>query len=184
MGLLASFSHSKIKNGDIKEFEKLFKILYTPLCHFAFSFLKDMDSAEEVVQELFYNYWKNRENIEVKTSLKSYLYQATKNRCLKVIEHSVVKNKYANEIKTQEIFTESNTMHSIETEELNDIIEKTLKQLPERCREIFVMSRFDGLKYQEIADKLSISIKTVEANMGKALSLFRVTLRHYSQHAC
>ncbi|MDX9846874.1 MAG: RNA polymerase sigma-70 factor [Tenuifilaceae bacterium] len=184
MGLVVSFSHRKIQQGNIKEFEKLFRKLYADLCHYAFKYLKDMDAAEEIVQDLFYSYWKNRGRIEVKTSLKSYLYQATKNRCLKSIEHNAVKEKYSRELQVENLTETPEASQEIETEELTEIIEKTLDQLPERCREIFVMSRFDGLKYAEIAEKLSVSVKTVEANMGKALKLFRLNLKQYNQIPC
>lgn len=181
MGLIVSFSHKKIQQGNVNEFEKLFRKLYTDLCHYAFRFLKDMDAAEEIVQDLFYSYWKNKEKIEVKTSLKSYLYQATKNKCLKAIKHNTVREKYTQELQAQNVIEASDASQEVEVEELTEIIDKTLNQLSPRCREIFVMSRFDGLKYQEIANKLSISVKTVEANMGKALKLFRINLKQYHQ---
>ncbi|MDY0199720.1 MAG: RNA polymerase sigma-70 factor [Tenuifilaceae bacterium] len=178
MGVIINFSHRKIQQGDIQEFERLFRKMYTNLCHYAMKFLKDMDSAEEIVQDLFYHYWKNREQIKIKTSLKAYLYQATKNKCLKVIEHNAVRQKHAESIllNSAEQGDESQT---IEVDELTEIIDKTLNQLPERSRKIFTMSRFDGLKYNEIAKKLSISVKTVEAHMGTALKLFRVNLKDY-----
>jgi RNA polymerase sigma-70 factor, ECF subfamily len=184
MPFTISISHSKIQKGDIKEFESQFKKFYSPLCLFAFRYLKDMDSAEEIVQDLFYNYWKNKEKIEIRTSLKSYLYQATKNKCLKVIEHNAVKDRYASEMVSLGQSTTDSQPNNLETEELNTIIENTLNELPENCRKIFVMSRFEGMKYNEIASALSISIKTVEANMGKALKLFRTNLRQYDQITC
>jgi RNA polymerase sigma-70 factor (ECF subfamily) len=176
--------HKRIQQGDIKEFEKLFRKYYKPLCLFACKFLKDMDASEEIVQELFYNYWKNRETTTITTSIKAYLYQATRNNALKQIEHMAVRERYSAEMKRQyeaNNFIESN---SVELEELHDVIEKTLKQLPERCRQIFILNRFEGLKYHEIATKLSISVKTVEANMSKALQLFRTNLKIYDKLAC
>jgi RNA polymerase sigma-70 factor (ECF subfamily) len=184
MHFIASATHKKIQKGDIKEFESQFKKLYSPLCHFAFRYLKDMDSAEEIVQDLFYTYWKNKEKIEIRTSLKSYLYQATKNKCLKLIEHNVVKERYASEMMTVSNNTTDSQSNSLETEELNSIIDRTLNELPEKCRKIFEMSRFEGMKYNEIAKALSVSIKTVEANMGKALKLFRTNLKQYDQITC
>jgi RNA polymerase sigma-70 factor (ECF subfamily) len=184
MGILVNFSHRKIQQGNIKEFENLFRKMYTELCHYAFKFVKDMDVAEEVVQDLFYNYWKNRERIEIKTSLKSYLYQATKNRSLKVIEHNAVRTRYSQEMQAQQTQFETEPQQQVEAEELSEIIDKTLNQLPERCRQIFMMNRFDGMKYHEIADKLSVSVKTVEANMGKALKLFRINLKQYHRVTC
>lgn len=176
--------HKRIQQGDISEFERVFRKYYEPLCHFAFKYLKDIDSAEEVVQEFFYIYWKNRENIQINTSLKSYLYQAVKNNALKQIEHMAVKERYAKEMKLQQEVFSQNEPSSIEYTELNEVIDKTLNQLPERCREIFMLSRFEGLKYHEIAKRLSISVKTVEANMGKALQLFRTNLSIYDKLAC
>lgn len=172
-------THRRIQEGDIKEFEKLFRKLYTPLCHFAYRFLKDMDAAEEIVQDLFFNYWKNKEKLEVNISLKSYLYQATKNKCLKAIKHTLVKERYSSAMMKQQAESDSNSFNSLEIEELNDVIEETLNKLPEKCKQIFILSRFEGLKYIDIANKLSISVKTVEANMGKALKAFRESLKQY-----
>ncbi|MFP4555319.1 MAG: RNA polymerase sigma-70 factor [Bacteroidales bacterium] len=184
MDLVFRSSHKKIRQDNVKEFEKVFRKLYKPLCLYAFRFLVDMDSAEEIVQDLFYNYWKKRKSITIDTSLKSYLYQAVKHKCYKEIDHAAVKEKYSNETKH---FAESNSNEdtsTIETAELAQIIDDTLNQLPDRCRQVFELSRFEGLKYHEIAKKLSISIKTVEANMGKALKLFRVNLKEYRQITC
>lgn len=181
MRLSITSTHKRIQRGDIKEFENLFRKLYSPLCHFAYRFIKDMDSAEDIVQDLFYNYWKNREKIEITTSLKSYLYQAVRNKCLKAIDHQQVKDRYSTEIQSQNLETGDLSPTSIETQELNQIIENTIDELPERCKEIFIMNRFEGMKYHEIAQKLSISVKTVEANMGKALRIFRVNLKGYYQ---
>ncbi len=183
MVFLASSTHRKIQEGSVKEFEKLFRKFYEPLCLFANSFLRDMDAAEEIVQDLFYNYWKKRETISIGISIKSYLYQAVKNNSLKYIEHQQVKHRYSQEVKSVVEETTYCVNEEMEATELNHIIESTLNQLPERCREIFVMNRFEGLKYHEIAHRLSISIKTVEANMGKALKLFRSNLRQYDQLA-
>jgi RNA polymerase sigma-70 factor (ECF subfamily) len=184
MRLIITSTHKKVQQGDIKEFEKLFRKLYSPLCHYAFRFLKDMDSAEDVVQDLFYNYWKNKEKLEIKTSLKSYLYQAVKNKSLKIIDHHLVKERYSKEMLSNGNISETHSTNNIEADELNQIIESTIDKLPKKCKEIFILSRFEGLKYQEIAKKLSISVKTVEANMGKALKIFRTNLKQYQQYTC
>ncbi|NVO08738.1 MAG: RNA polymerase sigma-70 factor [Bacteroidales bacterium] len=175
---------TRIKQDDLKEFEMLFKSYYSPLCHYAFRFLKDMDLAEEIVQEFFYNYWKNRHTMNIQISIKSYMFRAIRNNSLKYLEHLRVVKKYEQNFKdvnSSEVFLETN---ELEVSELNEIIEATLNELPERCCQIFKLSRFEGLKYNEIAEKLSISIKTVEANMGKALQLFRKNLKHYNELIC
>lgn len=173
----ASISQEQIKNSDIKAFESLFRAYYAQLCHFAFGFVKDMDTAEEIVQDFFYNYWKNRESISFQTSTKAYLYQAIKNNSLKYLDKVSVRRRYASEVMAN---TSEENLSSLSDEldgrELEKTINETLKELPERCSQIFLMSRFEGLKYHEIADKLSISVKTVEANMSKALQAFREKL--------
>ncbi len=183
MNLFEINTLKRIKQGDVKEFEKLFRKYYPVLCLFARRYVNDMDSAEEIVQDLFYKLWKDRELIDIKTSIKAYLYQAVKNKALKVIDHNTVKQKHAAFVKQDSDRVLVDESDSIEVAELNEAITRTLNQLPERCREIFILSRFDGLKYQEIADRLSISIKTVEANMGKALQLFRSSLKPFDNLA-
>jgi RNA polymerase sigma-70 factor (ECF subfamily) len=182
---LADYSiQKKIQEGNIGEFETLFKKYYEPLCHYAESMLKDIDIAEEVVQEFFYNYWKNRATISIQLSLNAYLYKSIKNNSLNYLRQQNVRKKYATQsIETQKEEETMNPQDEMEMAELNRIVEETLHQLPERCSQIFQMSRFEGKKYQEIADKLAISIKTVEADMGKALSLFREKLKRYNRVA-
>lgn len=184
MQLAGFLKQTRIKQDDLVEFEKLFKSLYSPLCHYAFKFLKDMDLAEEIVQDFFYNYWKNRHTMNIQISIKSYMFRAIRNNSLKYLEHVKVVKKYEQnfiETNSSDAGIESN---DLEVKELNEIIESTLNELPERCSLIFKLSRFEGLKYNEIAEKLSISVKTVEANMGKALQLFRKNLKQYEEIAC
>jgi RNA polymerase sigma-70 factor (ECF subfamily) len=184
MQLVGFIKQSRIKQDDLVEFEKLFKSFYSPLCSYAFKFLKDMDLAEEIVQDFFYNYWKNRHTMNIQISIKSYMYRAIRNNSLKYIEHVQVVKRYEQNYKDTNSADIGSETNELEVKELNDIIEATLNDLPERCRQIFKMSRFEGLKYFEIAEKLSISIKTVEANMGKALQLFRKNLKHYDELVC
>ena len=170
----------KIQGGDIKEFEQLFTKYYEPLCRFANSLLKDMDTAEDIVQEFFYGFWKNRESFALKLSLNSYLYQSIRNNALHHLQHIAVRQKYADTLKNEsQGFSSISQPDEIGYRELNKVIAETLKQLPERCSRVFCMNRFEGKKYREIAEILSISIKTVEADMGKALHLFRETLKDY-----
>jgi RNA polymerase sigma-70 factor, ECF subfamily len=171
----------KIQAGDLKEFERLFKDLYSPLCSYANRIIRDKDKAEEIVQDIFYTIWKNRANLEIKVSLKSYLYRAVHNNCLQTIEHYVVEEKYIQYIKNGDMQPEPDPLHEMELKEMNKVIDDTIEGLPERCRQIFRMNRFDGLKYREIAEILRISIKTVEADMGKALQAFRQNLKIYAE---
>jgi len=165
--------------GDLGAFEGLFKTFYPGLCNYAFQFCHDKDTAEEIVQDLFYKLWEKKESIMVRTSIRSYLYRSVYNNAMMLIrEREIRKTK-----NTLPVNSAMNPGHEpdrqLEKSELDSAVESTLDSLPEKVRRIFEMSRFEGLKYKEIADKLLISIKTVEANMGKALKLFRENLKEY-----
>jgi RNA polymerase sigma-70 factor (ECF subfamily) len=168
---------------DIKSFETVFREYYQMLCSYAFRFVNDSDTAEEIVQELFFKLWEKRSEIHVNSSLKSYLFSAVHNRCLKFIEHRNVEAKYRNYYLLHGSEIDNEHQHSSNVRELQGIIERTLDSLPERCSRIFRLNRFEGLKYNEIAIKLSISVKTVEANMGRALKLLRRNLKNYVEIA-
>jgi RNA polymerase sigma-70 factor (ECF subfamily) len=168
----------QIRKGNLKEFEKLFKLYYPLLCHYAAKFVKDSDQAEEIVQNLFCQIWEDRNKLIIHTSFKAYLYKATYLNSLQYLRKKGVRNQYEEHIKKTKLHN-SSFDESLEEKEIQSIIQNTLNNLPERCSKIFKMSRFEGLKYHEIAEKLSISIKTVEANMGKALKVFRKNLKDY-----
>ncbi len=172
---------NRITQGDIKQFEILFKEYYEMLCHFAVKYVKNMEQSEEVVQDTFYNIWKNRQSLNIRTSLKSYLFTAVRNNCLQVLRTRSLDIKYENYYKSHYENDSVTPADELNARELSKVINKALNSLPERCREIFKMSRYEGLKYHEIAEKLSISIKTVEANMGKALKHFRAHLKDYAE---
>lgn len=181
MNLSDLYIQKKIQGGDIREFERLFARYYQPLCYHAFKVLADMDAAEDVVQEFFYSFWKNRAALSLKLSLNAYLYQSVRNNALHQLKHIAVTETYARQVMNhnQDTFADPNP-ESVEMKELNNIIQATLRQLPERCALIFRLNRFEGKKYREIAELLSISVKTVEADMGKALQLFRKTLKEFT----
>jgi len=168
---------------DLRSFESIFRQYYQMLCSYAYRFVNDTDTAEEIVQELFYKLWEKRTELQITSSLKSYLFSAVHNRCLKFIEHRNVEAKYRNYYLQHGSEIDNEPQNSSNVRELQGIIERTLDSLPERCGRIFRLNRFDGLKYNEIAEKLSISVKTVEANMGKALKLLRRNLRQYVEIA-
>jgi RNA polymerase sigma-70 factor, ECF subfamily len=175
--------YKRIQDGDISAFEKVFREYYAPLTLFANSMVKDKDVAEEIVQDFFYNYWKNRDQITIQTSMKSYFFQSIKNKSLKYLRHESVKNKYATGV-LESLQAENNVYQPnvYELKELETKIAAVLEKLPANCSLIFKMNRFEGFKYREIAEKLSISVKTVEANMSKALTEFRNELKFYRSH--
>lgn len=168
-----------IKSGDEKALEMLFKEYYQPLCRYANSYLEDPADAEEVVQACFIKLWEKRESISIQSSVKSYLYQIIRNACLNEIKHQKVKKSYGEMISQQGAPHSEASDQSTLKGELEEKIALALQSLPQQCRLIFTMSRFEELKYQEIADQLNLSIKTVENQMGKALKLMRAQLQEY-----
>ncbi|MDF9831537.1 RNA polymerase sigma-70 factor [Parabacteroides sp. PF5-6] len=170
---------AKIKKGDIKAFEKVFKLYYSPLCRYAASLTGRMDAAEEIVQELFYVFWKEKENIDLLHSLKSYLYTAVRNRSLLYLEHLEVRNRYRENVLSEEAKGPVSPQEQLEYEELQKLVDRTIRSLPDRRQRIFRMHRFQGMKYAEIASALSLSVKTVEAEMSKALKTLREEVMNY-----
>jgi len=168
-----------IQSGNESAFEMIFKAYYQPLCRYAYSFLADKEEAEEVVQSAFITVWEKRKSIDIQTSLKSYLYRMVRNGCLNVIKHEKVKQQHvAHELAVTEVAYDS-VSQKVYATELDSKITEAMKALPEQCRLVFQLSRFEELKYQEIADQLHISVKTVENHMGKALKIMREQLKEY-----
>lgn len=170
----------KIKEGDIKAFERVFRQYYNPLCSYAFGITGRKDISEEVVQDVFYNIWKDREHLQILRSVKNYLYGAVRNQSLRYHEHLLVQERHrAYVVNGENFISEPSPQEQLEYKELEDIINRTLKKLPERRMQIFRMHRVDGKKYKEIADCFSISIKTVEAEMTKAYRTLRQEIEKY-----
>lgn len=153
---------------------------YAPLCLFAQKYLHDADESEEVVQAFFLKLWEDRSKIEITISLKSYLFGAVRNRCLNFIKHQKIKQDYETEV-VNSISAENYAANSFLEVDLLKKIEESINALPPRRREIFILSREHGLKYREIAEKMNISVKTVEAQMGQALKDLRENLKVYKQ---
>jgi len=170
---------NELKEGDINAFEMFFKTYYQPLCNYAFSFIQDRDEAEEIVQSAFLSVWEKRETLDIRTSLRSYLYTMVRNTSLNVIKHEKIKQKYVGEALAVEDRSHENVSQKVLSSELEEKIQLAMESLPEQCRLVFKMSRFEELKYSEIAEQLQISIKTVENQMGKALKIMREQLKDY-----
>jgi RNA polymerase sigma-70 factor (family 1) len=170
---------SGIKSGSERAFEELFRGYYPRLSRYAFSLLKDLDEAEEVVQNMFLNIWEKKEGLEITLSLKSYLYRAVHNFCLNRIKHLQVRDAHKDYTVYAYSEGEDSLNEVLNGHELEIQIENAVRKLPEQCQLVFRMSRFEELKYQEIADRLSISVKTVENQIGKALKILRSELAEY-----
>lgn len=165
--------------GDITAFEMLFRTYYQPLCHYAYSFLQDKEDAEEIVQSTFLMVWEKRETLAIRTSVKPYLYAMVRNACLNAIKHEKIKQRYAGEEIALAARSHDAVSQAVASNELEHRIKAAMDVLPEQCRMVFKLSRFEELKYAEIAEQLNISIKTVENHMGKALKIMREQLKDY-----
>ena len=159
-----------------KAFEATFKRYYKPLHAYAFTIVKDEAVAEDIVQQVFFRIWKNAENLHIHSSIAAYLYRSVNNESLNHLKHEklVVAHQKATapQMKEERDSAAGKILHK----ELEQKIREALNTLPEHCRTVFQLSRFENLKYQEIADRLGISIKTVENQMGKALKILRIQL--------
>ena len=171
----------RIKEGDIKIFERVFRQYYSPLYLYAFSITGRKDASEEIVQELFYVLWRDRESIQILRSLKNYLYGSVRNESLKYCEHMNVRERHREKVlSTKDDMHEPTPLDQLEYNELQGVIDETLKKLPERRLEIFRMHRMEGKKYKEIAEHFSVSVKTVEAEMTKAYQALRREIAKYT----
>ncbi len=168
-----------IRVGDERIFEEIFRKYYQSLSNYANSILKEMDESEEIVQNLFLGIWEKRADLEITVSLKSYLYRAVHNHCLNRIKHLKVREEYQQYATNFYDVSHESVSNTVMKNELEQKIESAIEKLPEQCRIVFSMSRFEELKYHEIAEKLAISPKTVENHIGKALKLLRIELSEY-----
>lgn len=164
-----------ISNGDEAAFNKAFDLYYSRLCFFSDKMLRDFDLSRSVVQQVFVDLWIKREKLRI-DSLQSYLYQSVRNASLDVLKHRKAESKY---LLTLEKAESGQLTDLIEEAELADRINKAIQNLPEKCREIFLLCRFEELKYAEIAKKLNISVKTVEMQISIALKKLRKELSDY-----
>ncbi len=169
----------RIRQGDVKEYEKMFRTYYQALCNYACTFLKDPDEAEETVQQVFVNIWNKREQISITTTLQAYLYRAVNNASLNRLRHEKVRNQHRDHVQAMQSPVVEHTAQEVISRELSREISKAVESLPEKCRETFEMSRYEGLSYAEIAERHGVSIKAVEKQMGKALRILRVALSEY-----
>ncbi len=174
----------KLSEGDQVSYGFVFKIYYQRLFRFALHYLNDDEIAKDVVQDVFAIIWEDCKKFAQVKNLSSWLYTLTKNQCLKKIDKLKVRQKHTDEIKYRQLNLSLSSLNELDTspitfDEISTIINKTLENLPQQTRLIFEMSRFDDKKNREIADELNISIKTVEANMTKALKQLKTALNHY-----
>jgi RNA polymerase sigma-70 factor (ECF subfamily) len=168
----------RIKEGDRLTFQQFFETHYKEMVNYCYKITRNEVISEEVVQEIFINLWERREIIELKSALTSYLYSAIKKRSINYLKNELPKQQ--SQVDTETLEGMQDTAASLDdtddTDKLEEFITNAVNNLPEKCREIFILSRYAGLTYQEIADELEISTKTVENQITIALRKLRISL--------
>ena len=165
--------------SEVKEFEELFRTFFPGLVLFALKYVPDHDTSKEIVHTVFLNLWQKRESLDTRSSLKSYLFTSVHNRCLNFIRDQKKFDRDESLMDRLDNQESAERPDRLEEQELEQRIFDALQGLPPRCREVFMLNRFEGMKYAEIAEKLEISVKTVEAQISRALRLLREKLIEY-----
>lgn len=169
------------EEGDRSSFKRIFHTYYRRLHGFAYSFVKQRQEAEDIVQSVFLNIWDQRENWNPPGSVKHYLFAAVRNEALNTLRHQRVVEKTEDEVSRlfRELKSRSVSEEGHELKELKKDIQHGIEQLPPRCRQIFILNRRSGLTYSEIAYFLDISVNTVGTQMGRALESLRKYLTNH-----
>lgn len=168
---------TSLQNGDDSAMDTLFRRHYSYICRAVYRVLKDNNLAEDIAQEVFLGLWKKRDNLNITTSVQAYLKRAAINKSLNYIRDQKI--KFDDEEKMPPLTNnQSTTQQQLEAEDLQRQINRAIGELPEKCRLVFTLSRFEEMSYQEIANELNISIKTVENQISKALKYLRAALKN------
>jgi len=169
----------EIKVGNTSYYEGLFKQWYEPLCRYAYNILHNQEEAEDIVQKIFCILWDQREKMEIHTSIKSYLYKMAHNASLNKIKQWQTQAAHHEQIASNSVTAMNQVEQTLAHKELHQQIDLAIRALPERCREVFVLSRMQNLSYISIAKQMQISPNTVETQMVKALKILRTKLKDY-----
>lgn len=166
-----------------ENFEQIYKQYYPKMFAFAKNYIPANEDAENIVQDVFLSLWERKQEIVISYTLVTYLFTLVKNRCLNFLRHKLIEEEF-NSLMKEELRFKLDALESMDysyhsEKELQEVIRRALDSLPERCREVFIKSRIEGLKYKEISDELGISVNTVENQMVTALKKLRVALKDY-----
>jgi RNA polymerase sigma-70 factor, ECF subfamily len=166
----------KALKGDTAAFEKIYRLYVKELCSFAAYYVKSFDAAEDIVQKLFLLLWERRDSIQVDGILKTYLFTSVRNLSFNFLKHRTI-DRTNSETFSMRFLVPTATPHELaEQQEMDVLITHALEKMPERCRIVFILSRYFNMKYAEIAEILEISVKTVDAHMVKAVKILRSDL--------
>ncbi|MCE5177930.1 MAG: RNA polymerase sigma-70 factor [Porphyromonadaceae bacterium] len=162
---------------DQEAFKELFFDFYPSLCVFAQRYISSPETCEDIVQDTFFHIWKNRKKIEITSSFRNFLITSVRNNCTDYLRKQSTRQSYAEKHSSQDITDTPEELYSIR--ELEEMLFKALDQLPPNVRRAFELSRFENKTYNQIAEEMEVSPKTVEAYISKALNLLRAELKDY-----
>ena len=167
-----------IKMDDARAYEKIFRAYYRPMTAYAFRFVGNLPESESIVQDVFLRLWQKRRDITIASSLMHYLFRSVKNNCINFMEHERIKTRYQAFVVQSE-HDRNDYSEFFPDPDLMNRIESAISALPPKRQEIFRLAREEGLKYREIAEKLELSVKTVETQMSLALKQLRESLKSF-----
>ncbi len=173
--------------SGIQNFNQLFNEYYERFIRFAMSYVRDRQIAEDFVSEAFTSYWEKKDNLLPDTKPQAYILTIIKNKCLNHLQLVQVRQRAEKEINRHQNWLLNINITTLQAcdpelifaEEIRQIVDKTLEMLPRKTRQIFVMNRYQGLSYKDIAEKIHISTKAIEYHISKALQYFRVSLKDF-----
>jgi RNA polymerase sigma-70 factor (ECF subfamily) len=179
----------KVQSGDISAFELLYKDLHPRMFAYAKRFILDTEVIKDILQEVFLDFWREKETLNITLSVEAFLFKMLHNHCIDYLRSQVVKNNFASlssqfllEIKYRYFDFEEDPFPSIFMSEINEIVEKVMNSLSPQTKEIFRMSRNKGMKNDEIAKKMNLSIRTVEKHIYQTLKILKVQLSDYKKN--
>jgi len=175
----SQFLINRLKQGEESAYELLFNEFYRVLTVYANKYVRDIETAKEIVQDLFVHLYEKRENLDINSSLKSYLFRSTHNRCINYINAQKIRIQHAEYVFKTADATENILEQEVNKTELEQALFTAINQLPPKCQSIFKMNRFEGLSNTEIAEKLKLSKRTVETQISKALRILRIKIEPY-----
>jgi RNA polymerase sigma-70 factor (ECF subfamily) len=172
------FLKTKYPPLDKSSFKVLFEMHYSPLCNFAYRIIGDVDLAEDIVQDIFVKLWNEPGLLDSNKNINSYMYTMVRNRALEVLRRENIGQKINQQLGYLQNNISTTDVNEDEIEKLMLIeqIYVSIRQLPPKCSEVFTLSKVNGLTYSQIAEKMNISVKTVENHMSKALKIMRELL--------
>lgn len=179
--------HTNYTYIDGDNFEEIYRIYFPRMLRLAREYVIFREDAENIIQDVFLTLWENRDELKIHVSLTAYLFTLLKNRCINHIRRKVyeenankqIQENFTSELKMKLYSLEAFNQLLVSDEQIEILIRDAIDSLPDKCREIFILSRIEGKKYKEIADKLNLSLSTVENQMGIALRKLRKKLKNY-----